>query len=146
MSEPLPAEAIAAVPAAAYTALGVAIQAYEPEAAVLITRSPSALLQILLEAGRRAVVAAAPAIQSAERERIYAALGPAHYVIFTEDGWTVEHSVECRLSGHMPHCEWLRAVRRVAAEPRAEMMGRWRIDGIDGAGLPSLARIEGDAP
>jgi hypothetical protein len=53
------------IPPAAYTALGVAMQAYEPEATALIIRSPAALLQVLLEAGRRAVVAAAPAIREA---------------------------------------------------------------------------------
>lgn len=29
----------------------------------------------------------------------------AHYVVFTEDGWTIEHSMGCRLSGDMTQCE-----------------------------------------
>lgn len=82
--------------------------------------------------------AAAPAIRAAERERVYAELGNDHHVIFTEDRWTVEHSVECRLSGHMHECAYHAAVAAVADEPRPEMAGRWRIAGIDAAGLPIL--------
>lgn len=28
----------------------------------------------------------------------------AHYVVFDDDGWTIEHSMECRLSGDMTQC------------------------------------------
>jgi len=59
----IPAEAI---PAAACTAIAVALQAYEPEATALLMRNPSALLGVLLEAGRRAAVAAAPLITVTE--------------------------------------------------------------------------------
>lgn len=82
--------------------------------------------------------AAAPAIRAAERARLYAELGNDHFVIFTEDRWTVEHSVECRLSGRMPECAYHAAVAAIADEPRPEMAGRWRIAGIDAAGLPIL--------
>lgn len=78
------------------------------------------------------------AVAAAERERVYAELGSDHHVIFTEDRWTVEHSVECRLSGQMPECAYHAAVAAVADEPRPEMAGRWRIAGIDAAGLPIL--------
>jgi hypothetical protein len=62
--------AVTGMPPGACTALGEAIQAYEPEATALIIRSPAALLQVLLEAGRRSLEAAAPHIAAAERERI----------------------------------------------------------------------------
>ena len=75
----------------------------------------------------------------AQRERLYAELGNDHYVIFTEDHWTIEHSVECRLSGHMHECEYHTAARRAADECNP-WPGRWRINGIDGDGLPSLER------
>jgi len=90
-----------------------------------------------------ALEAAAPFIAAAERERIYAELGNDHFVIFTEDRWTIEHSVECRLSGHMHECDQHEAVARVAVggfDPR--MAGRWRIDGIDSEGLPNLVRAD----
>jgi hypothetical protein len=79
---------------------------------------------------------------AAERERIYAELGNDHYVIFTEDRWTIEHSVECRLSGHMHECDWHAAVARITAEFDPDMAGRWRIDGIDSEGLPNLVRAD----
>ena len=90
---------------------------------------------------RIALEAAAPLIEAAERQRIYDQLGHGHFVIFTEDGWTVEHSVECRLSGHMHECELHTAVGRVIG-CGAPVAGRWRIDGIDSEGLPSLTRAE----
>ena len=76
---------------------------------------------------------------AAERERLYAELGNDHFVIFTEDRWTIEHSVECRLSGHIHECEYHTAARRAADECNP-WPGRWRINGIDGDGLPSLER------
>jgi hypothetical protein len=89
-----------------------------------------------LMAGLRA---AAPLIAAAERERIYALLGNDHFVIFTEDRWTIEHSVDCRLSGRMHECGYHAAVARITAEFDPEMLGRWRIDGED---LPSLVRAD----
>jgi len=76
----------------------------------------------------------------ARRERLYAELGNDHYVIFTEDRWTIEHSVECRLSGHMHECSEHEAIALTAREYDPDMAGRWRINGIDGDGLPSLER------
>lgn len=86
--------------------------------------------------------AAALAVALAERERIYAELGSDHYVIFTQDGWTTEHSLECRLSGQMSRCAWHEAVRRVAATFDPRMAGRWRITGIS-EGLPELELADG---
>jgi len=79
---------------------------------------------------------------AAERERLYAAFGNDHYVIFTEDGWTVEHSAECRLSGHMHECGYLVVVRKIAGESGPDLLGRWRISGIDSGGLPQLDRAD----
>ncbi len=78
----------------------------------------------------------------AERERIYAELGNDHYVIFTEDRWTIEHSVECRLSAHMHECAYHTAISLITAEFDPDMAGRWRIDGIDNEGLPDLTRAD----
>ena len=87
--------------------------------------------------------AAAPIIAAAERERIYDLLGHDHFVIFTEDRWTVEHSVECKLSGHMHECDWHTAVECLAAdEPPASLLGRWRITGFDSEGSPDLVRAD----
>jgi len=85
---------------------------------------------------------AQPPIAAAERERIYAELGNDHYVIFTEDRWTIEHSVECRLSGHMHECSEHEAIALTAREYDPGMAGRWRINGIGDDGLPSLERAE----
>lgn len=79
---------------------------------------------------------------AAERARLFAELGSDHYVIFTEDRWTVEHSVECRLSGQMPECEYHAAIVLVADDFDPERAGRWCIDGIDSEGLPSLTRAD----
>jgi hypothetical protein len=79
---------------------------------------------------------------AAERERIYAELGNDHYVIFSPDRWTIEHSVDCRLSGRMHECDYHEAVVRIAYEFDPGMGGRWRIDGIDSKGLPSLVRVD----
>lgn len=78
---------------------------------------------------------------TAERNRIYAALGSDHHVTFTASGWFVEHSVECRLSGHMPDCRYHAAVALVAEDGyEPAMAGRWRITSIGTAGLPGLER------
>jgi hypothetical protein len=69
-------------------------------------------------------------------------LGAGHYVIFTEDRWTVEHSVECRLSGQMHTCAWHKAVQRITGEFDSAMEGRWLIKEIDSEGLPLLERAE----
>jgi Family of unknown function (DUF6085) len=80
------------------------------------------------------------AVADAVRMVLYAKLGNEHWVIFTEDGWTVEHSIECRLSGHMHECGWHNAIKAIATEYDPDMAGRWRITGIDSEGLPSLER------
>ena len=85
--------------------------------------------ECLERAGRDAV--------AAERARLYAELGNDHFVIFTEDGWTTEHSIECRLSGRMSECAWHEAVKRITAAWTPDMLGRWRITGIS-EGLPDL--------
>jgi hypothetical protein len=80
---------------------------------------------------------------AAERKRIYDELGHDHFVIFTADRWTVEHSVECRLSGHMHECEYHVALRCITKrKPKRDMLGRWRIASIDSGGLPDLVRAE----
>lgn len=89
---------------------------------------------------KAALDAASPFVAAAERTRLYAELGNDHYVIFTEDGWTTEHSVECRLSGQMHRCAYHDAIAKVAHEFDPDMAGRWRITGIDSEGLPSLVR------
>jgi len=82
----------------------------------------------------------ASAVQ-AERERIIAQLGNEHHVNFGETGWSVEHSVECRLSGQPLHeCEYHKAVERIADSMARE--GRWLITVIDSEGLPGLKRAE----
>ena len=86
---------------------------------------------------------AQPPIAAAERERLYAELGNDHYVIFTEDRWTIEHSVECRLSGHMPECVYHTAIAEAAAEYDPEMEGRWRITAISSYGIPPLLERAG---
>jgi hypothetical protein len=81
------------------------------------------------------------------RERLYEQLGNEHYVIFTENGWSTEHSVECRLSGHMHECAYHAAIGRVFADQDPEgtegwfMLGRWKITGISD-GVPDLERAE----
>jgi hypothetical protein len=66
-------------------------------------------------------------------------LGTDHYVIFTEDRWTVEHSAECKLSGRMHECAYHEAVAHAAEFFKLGMLGRWRITGIS-EGLPDLER------
>src|SRR6266496_4184243 len=75
-----------------------------------------------------ALEAAAPAIRADERARVRAELGNDHYVIFTGDRWTVEHSVECKLSGHMHECDYHAAVARIATWHEPDRDGRWRVD------------------
>ena len=77
------------------------------------------------------------------RQQVCDELGRDHYVTFTEDRWTVEHSVACRLSGRMSECEYHAAVDEVFwGAPDPDQLGRWRISGIDSAGMPDLERAE----
>ena len=83
----------------------------------------------------------------AERERIYAQLGNDHYVIFTRDRWTVEHSVECRLSGQMSECDYHAAIAEFPDDYRARYgYGRWRITSVNEDGEAELKRAESDSP
>jgi hypothetical protein len=101
---------------------------------------------------RRDILSAAigeawPMIAEIEQERLYAELGSDHHVIFGDDGWTVEHSVECRLSGSMTgNCAYWTALKHhpVTDWPDPDMAGRWRIDSIDSEGAPMLVRAGGD--
>ncbi len=66
---------------------------------------------------------------------------PDHFVIFTEDRWTVEHSFACRLSGEMHACPAHKAIATIAEDGYdVNMVGRWRITRVDSEGLPSLER------
>lgn len=76
-----------------------------------------------------------------ERQRIYAEIGSDHHVTFTEDRWTVEHSLECRLSGQMPQCAYHQAIAAIAADFEPADLGRWRIASIS-EGLPDLERAD----
>ncbi len=96
----------------------------------------------LRQIAEAALEAAAPLIAAAERRRIYAELGNDHYVIYTEDRWTIEHSVQCRLSGEMHKCVYHGAVADVSEEYEPAMAGRWRIVSIDTEGLPVLERAD----
>jgi hypothetical protein len=143
-----PAPGVPGVPAEtpheAFLAAAWAAQAYEPEATAAVISKPGALGSVLVETARRAVAAAYPVIAAAERERLYAELGNDHYVIFTEDGWAVEHSITCRLSGHMHECAYHAAIREIADGYDPGSLGRWKITDIDSEGLPSFER--GEAP
>lgn len=134
---PAAGNAASSIPDAARDAAheAIACNIGEPGWTQMLGKSPHDLVDIALGA-------AAPLIAAAERERIFDLLGHEHYVIFTGDRWTVEHSVECRLSGHMATCRYHEAAAVIADEPRPELLGRWRIDGIDNEGLPSLQRAE----
>jgi hypothetical protein len=74
-----------------------------------------------------------------------------HFVTFTTTGWSVEHSLQCRMDGDMQRgCAFESAIRRVC-EPvdfhqrQDHLFGRWRITSIDSEGLPSLERAPADA-
>lgn len=57
---------------------------------------------------------------------------PHHFVTFTPEKWTLEHSMECRLSGEMVgHCRFEAAVQNIAADFEEGLIGRWRLDNID---------------
>lgn len=92
---------------------------------------------------RRALDAVAPYFAAAERERLYTELGNDHYVIFTRNGWTVEHSVECRLSGRMHACDYHAAIVGLGRRGFDEdLTGRWLIEAIGPGGDAVLARAD----
>lgn len=74
---------------------------------------------------------------------LYDFLGPDHFVTFTEDRWTVEHSLACRLTGAMEQCVYHQAVANVMdGPPPDDALGRWRITDIDEEGCPAMVRAE----
>jgi hypothetical protein len=91
-------------------------------------------------------LAATAALEAAEphiRAAIYAELGSDHYVIFTEDSWAMEHSVECRLRGAMAEtCEYWKALQWASVTDHHDpgMLGRWRVASIDGP-EPALEHV-----
>lgn len=66
-----------------------------------------------------------------------------HVVIFTEqNGWTLQHSLGCRVNGQMSHCPELLAICKITGDLRRSVpIGQWRITEIDSEGLPSLERV-----
>jgi hypothetical protein len=74
------------------------------------------------------------------RAEVYVLLGHDHYVIFTDDGWTTEHSIECRLSGHMHECTIHSAIGRWANDD-PPLPGRWRVVSAEGP-VPVLERAD----
>jgi hypothetical protein len=67
-------------------------------------------------------------------------LGREHYVTYTDDGWSTEHSLECRLSGNMAHCVYHDAAGE-AADPGV-LLGRYRIAGIAENGHAMLEKAD----
>jgi hypothetical protein len=110
--------------------------------ALLDALPDSMKLCALVRVADAVVAAVEPLIRASERERVYAELGNDHHVIFTEDRWTIEHSVECRLSGRMHECEYHEAIAGIAAGFEPELAGRWLITGIDSEGIPALVRAD----
>ena len=63
-----------------------------------------------------------------------------HFVTFDESGWTIEHSLQCRMTGEMHRgCSHQHAVLAVLEDDH-DNYGRWRITDIDSEGLPSYER------
>jgi hypothetical protein len=67
-------------------------------------------------------------------------LGREHYVTYTEDGWSTEHSLACRLSGNMAHCAYHGAAGE-ASDPGV-LLGRYRITDIAENGHAMLERAD----
>lgn len=66
-----------------------------------------------------------------------------HFVIFSRDRWTVEHSLACRRSGHMHECEFHSAVVKAIEYNDGELLptpiyGRWEIVGVLVDGFPEF--------
>jgi hypothetical protein len=87
--------------------------------------------------------------RAAEYEHLMDRLGNDHYVVITEDRWTVEHSAECRLGGNMAGCDfhvairdWMADVTDTNGQPLIHEQGRWRIARIDDDGWPGLERAQ----
>lgn len=91
--------------------------------------------------GRTLESVQAEAVVRRVREHLYEQVGNEHYVIFTDDGWSTEHSIECRLSGHMHECAHHETIREMVGKYGPYVNGRWKIARIT-AGLPVLERAE----
>jgi hypothetical protein len=66
-------------------------------------------------------------------------LGDGHFVTFTNDRYTVEHSIDCRLGGAMDECKAHTAVQRLADRGfDPALVGRWRIASVNEDGIPDL--------
>ena len=65
-----------------------------------------------------------------------------HFVTFTLHNWSIEHSLQCRMTGEMQRgCAYEKAVVLVSdGGPYDDQLGRWRITAIDSEGLPSLEK------
>ena len=69
-----------------------------------------------------------------------------HFVNFTEYGWSVEHSLQCRMDGEMQRgCAYERSIREIE-DTADDGYGRYRITDIDSEGLPSLEYDDPLAP
>lgn len=74
------------------------------------------------------------------------ALGDGHYVDFAPLRWTVEHSIDCRLSGRMSECDVHTGIVAWIEDRDVEydaFKGRWLIRGFDASGTPALDRAAG---
>jgi len=89
----------------------------------------------LTDHGKRIAAIVPVDFVEAERKRLYAEIGNDHWVVFTEDGWSTEHSIQCRLSGHMHECEYHTAVGRMIAEHGPPPPGRVKILSLTDGGL-----------
>lgn len=64
-----------------------------------------------------------------------------HFAVFTDDRWTVEHSLDCRMNGEMVTCKYHRAIEALIADwTDPEVRGRWKITDVGSEGLPALER------
>lgn len=69
---------------------------------------------------------------------------PHHYVTFDDNGWFIEHSVECRVNRTLGTCEHNDGIRQFADRLTADNapLGRWLIRGFDAHGTPALDRAD----
>ena len=69
---------------------------------------------------------------------------PDHWVTFAETGWFVEHSLDCRLSGHMAECPYHAAIEKWVAgrmyRPDNDNGRRYCIVSVEEDGFPVLHR------
>lgn len=66
-----------------------------------------------------------------------------HHVVFGPEHWTVEHSFECRLTGHIAKCPYPARIAVIADQMNLPgSHGRWRIAGTDELDQPILQRAD----